>query len=320
MVLFSLAKIATAQLSGTYTIDAGGGGDYFSIGSAIADIRTLGQSGAVTLDVAIGSGPYTEQLVLKGLGSATTPITIDGHGETVRFSPTASDSKHVFRIDSSQYIQLKNVSIQIPPGATQGWGVHLKNGASNITISDCHISSANTNAFSFDFGGIVASNNNSSLSVVADGASAFDVHIQDTDIDNFTYGILMNGSPDDHASGLKVERCSLTNIIFRGIKSIWLDDIEIYDSYINWIPGTGNVGSQGINLDRGAGICNVERNELPRTGNRGILIFNHESTAANPVRIKNNLIGGGCRNNYFLTEGINVIRRYGRNPPQYSGA
>lgn len=296
-----------AQLSGTYSIDAGGSGDYASIGAAIADLQALGQSGAVTLDVVSGSGPYTEQLLLKGLGSPSTPITIDGHGETLQFSPTVSDAKHVVRIDSSSSIEIKNLSIAVPVGAAQGWGIHLKNRAAHITVSNCQISSGNTNAFSFEFGGIVATNSNSSLSTVADGPSAFDVHIQDTDINNVTYGILMNGSPDDHASGLIVERCSLTNIIFRGIKSIWLDDIEIYDSYINWIPGTGNVGSQGINLDRGAGLCNLERNELPRTGQRGILVFNHESTAANPVRIKNNLIGGGCRNNYFLTEGINVF-------------
>ena len=55
------AGSAMAQLSGSYTIDAGGSGDFLNFTELSDTLNSDGVSGAVTVDVLANSGPYNEK-------------------------------------------------------------------------------------------------------------------------------------------------------------------------------------------------------------------------------------------------------------------
>ncbi|MBK6752567.1 MAG: hypothetical protein IPG69_03040 [Flavobacteriales bacterium] len=84
----------TAGVSGTYTIDAGGGGDLLSFSEAAA-LLGCGVNGPVVFNVAPGSGPYVDRLILPQIigASSVNTITFNGNGETLEHSPSVTGGR-----------------------------------------------------------------------------------------------------------------------------------------------------------------------------------------------------------------------------------
>src|SRR5262245_18692760 len=113
LIAIALTNFATAQLSGSYTINSAlpTGGTNFQSFTAFADtINLIGVSGNVVTTVAPGSGPYNEQVVFNnvpGTGPAAN-VRIEGSGETIT-ALTDSANRHVIRLTDCRYFIINNL-------------------------------------------------------------------------------------------------------------------------------------------------------------------------------------------------------------------
>ncbi|PCJ64771.1 MAG: hypothetical protein COA58_10870, partial [Bacteroidetes bacterium] len=135
-----------AQLSGSYTIDAGGSGDFTSF-TALADTLTSdGVSGPVVVDVVASSGPYSEWVVFEDASgaSATNTITINGNGEKITYTGTSSRSQ-VITFSDADYYTVDNLVIE---NTTTNYGrcVQIRDVSTYITINDCELTMPNLTA------------------------------------------------------------------------------------------------------------------------------------------------------------------------------
>ena len=124
-----ISSASFGAFSGTYTIDAKSAAsstNYQSFTSIFGDMfngtRTdggtsngSGISGAVTINVVSGSGPYTEQVTIKQISgiSATNTIVVNGNGNTIQFSATSSSTSHTILFDGADYVTIDNLKILI---------------------------------------------------------------------------------------------------------------------------------------------------------------------------------------------------------------
>ncbi len=118
-------------VSGTFTINKAqptGGGNFASFNDAYNWIK-CGINNAVVFNVAPGSGPYNEQLLITPVpgASATNTITFNGNGNTITYAGTSS-APAVIRLSDADYFTFNNLVIQTI-GTSNGWGVHLTNDA-----------------------------------------------------------------------------------------------------------------------------------------------------------------------------------------------
>ncbi|HUC83025.1 MAG TPA: hypothetical protein VMR70_19105 [Flavisolibacter sp.] len=159
-----ISFLTSAQLSGNYTINsalATGGTNFRSFNDLASTLTNQGISGSVTVDVVVGSGPYTERVTfttIAGSGPGAT-ITINGNGNTIS-APTSSAERHVLRLAAVSYFTLNNLSVA-PTGSTNIMAVHIFSSGSNITVNNVSVDM--TGITSTLAGGIVASGSETSI-------------------------------------------------------------------------------------------------------------------------------------------------------------
>ncbi|HCS19877.1 MAG TPA: hypothetical protein DIW47_04840, partial [Bacteroidetes bacterium] len=153
VMLFFMSTIAQGQLNGNYTIDqtiAASATNFQNYTSAVQALRGLtrsdggpslgtGVNGAVTITVATGTGPYTEQVVVPAItgASSTNTITFEGNGELLQFSPSSTNTA-VVKIDGGDYLRFRNINVK-PTHSTYARGFWVLNGANYNIIEDCNI-------------------------------------------------------------------------------------------------------------------------------------------------------------------------------------
>ena len=142
-----IAGSTMAQISGTLTINsasATSGSNYKNFTDLESALNSKGVSGAVTINVVKGSGPYTENFHLNQISgaSSTQTITINGNGETLR------STSHVIRLNGTDWITFDNLKIKQTGSSTNQiiWGGG--NGCTGITIKNCEIISDTEGAYS----------------------------------------------------------------------------------------------------------------------------------------------------------------------------
>ncbi len=164
--VFAVHSLALAQLSGNYTIDKGSatsGTNFASFSDLSSALRTSGVSGAVTVTVKSGSGPYTEQVRFTAItgASSTNTITIDGNGETLQFSATSSSNSHTIRLDGTDYMTIKNMTVA-STGSSYGRCVHLRNQADYNVLDGLDLRMPNMSSTSNYNAYVMIANGNSS--------------------------------------------------------------------------------------------------------------------------------------------------------------
>ena len=154
VVLFCSTSTLLAQMSGSYTV--GSGGDYTTIGDAIADINNQGLSGDVILT--IGSGEYVEYVDLSNLNNGAFTVALEGEDlENTIIAPPFQDVTTVSGIDlqDTDNIAIRNLTIRMPfESAISGremFGIYVED-ASNVSIENVII-------LSFDGIEVVRGNN-----------------------------------------------------------------------------------------------------------------------------------------------------------------
>lgn len=162
----TVAQVSTPPIpNGIYTIDKGESntanifpqGRVFTSFNSAYEALKCGIGGAVTFNVAVGSGPYNEQVIMNGVipnASSSNTITFNGNGETITFNTTAGE-RAVIKLKNIEYIRFENLVI-VPTGASNGYGVHLTGDANFNIIRNCTVNTSTT-ATTTNFAGIVIS-------------------------------------------------------------------------------------------------------------------------------------------------------------------
>ena len=102
-----------AQLSGNYTV--GAGGDYTTLKAAANDLMNQGVSGPVTMNVL--SGTYTEHFVLNTITGTSVVNTVTfqsaaGHPDSVfiTYNASSADSNYVVKMDNVQFLNFQSLT------------------------------------------------------------------------------------------------------------------------------------------------------------------------------------------------------------------
>jgi hypothetical protein len=155
-----------AALSGTnYVIDKGGTASstvYKSFNDFVSDLESGTRSdggtangpdvsGAVKVTVAASSGPYTEQISISAItgASSTNTITIDGNGETIRYTASTSASSYTIHLDGADYLVFDNLVVQAL-GSSYGRCFWLSDGADNNVIQNCDMQMPNVGTSTYN--------------------------------------------------------------------------------------------------------------------------------------------------------------------------
>ncbi|MBK9300698.1 MAG: T9SS type A sorting domain-containing protein [Bacteroidetes bacterium] len=130
----------TNGLSGNFTINSAlpTGGNNFQTFTAAVNALNCGVAGPVVFDVAVGSGPYNEQISIPQVAgaSAINTITFNGNGETLTYAATLSTAPHTLVLNGADYITVNNLNIT-GTGATYALSCHLWNNADYNNFNNC---------------------------------------------------------------------------------------------------------------------------------------------------------------------------------------
>jgi trimeric autotransporter adhesin len=198
---FSTSVLVTtpASPSGVFTINsavATGGTNFQSFNDAYNFIK-CGISGAVTFNVAPGSGPYNEQLIMNAVPGASEirTITFNGNGAAINFLSTNTDQRGIIKLDGADHVTFDSLVVNALGSTTTeyGFGFHLLNSADSNTIRKCVIN-INGLTTSTNYAGIVISG--SATSATTTGTSPSDGNTFDNNtINGGYYGITLTPPP-----------------------------------------------------------------------------------------------------------------------------
>jgi gliding motility-associated-like protein len=134
-----------AQIQGNYTIDnrQPAGNRNFQTFEDCVNFLSGGLTGAVTVTVGAGSGPYNSQFTLgRRLNtSVTKPLIFNCNGVTLTFNSTDGMNRAGIKLDGVDYVTIDGLVI-VPTGRTiteYGVGIHMVHDADHNTIRNCTI-------------------------------------------------------------------------------------------------------------------------------------------------------------------------------------
>lgn len=233
-----------AQLSGNYTINPAGGGDYTDFASAVNDLQTVGVSAAVVFNVV--PGVYSEILggtngipAISG-ADVTNTITFknDGSGGNVVLSPvlTGVPSTCVF-LNGGSFLVFDAIDADPDLASTDGkYGYTITGGSSYNTIMNCDIQSYTSSSSTFkavnqiQSGGIT--NNYNSY--------------HNNKVHNSYYGFYLNGSSQSYDSSNFIYDNEITDVTQYAIYYYYQKPAKIYGNDIHDI-GVNSL-TYGINI------------------------------------------------------------------------
>ncbi|OQP52613.1 hypothetical protein A4H97_25150 [Niastella yeongjuensis] len=305
-----LVTVSPRLTANTYTINNAqptAGNNFNSYNDALNAIR-CGISGPVVFDVAAGSGPYNEQLIIPQISgtSATNTVTFKGNGTTLTYLSTSSDERAVVKLNGTRYFIFDNIKIvpQAATGSQYGVGVQLLNDADHNTVKNCTITGNTTNtstSFIRNQAGIVISPLKDNYTDIFSGPSYCDSNtITGNTIIGGQYGITCTSAPT-----LLTQGNVITNNI---IKDAWAYSIYIANTKNTLIEGndmsrptrtTSNSSWYGVASWATEKSVLISKNKVHNpmdaqltgtTNSYGLYNDENDATLAEPVIVSNNLI------------------------------
>ncbi len=271
----------TPGISGTFTINDDGTGDLLNFSEA-GDLLSCGVNGPVVFNVAAGSGPYVDRLVLgEVLGaSATNTITFQANDVSLVHAPTVSDQRAAVLLNGADHVTIEDLIIDVT-GGTYGYGVHLMNQADHNSIRGCRIFNPD-NTGSSSFGGIVASA--SLTNATAAGNNANHCTIEDNVLLGCggTYKLRLNGaSATARAVGNVVRNNQLRNGYNYQLYLQYQDSVLVQGNEISRPGLTNSTTFYGIYVNNCSGTV-VDGNTVNNVGGTGSAYL-YYITASDPA-------------------------------------
>ena len=130
-----------AQLSGVYTINSGqatGGTNYQTFSAFASDINSVGVSGAVTVNVVSGTGPYNEQVTFNQVSgvSQSNKVIINGNNNVLTFQATSSGAPWTLGLNGTDHFTVNDLDVR-GTGSTYALVCKLSGGADYNTFYNC---------------------------------------------------------------------------------------------------------------------------------------------------------------------------------------
>ncbi|MBM3433969.1 MAG: PKD domain-containing protein [Bacteroidetes bacterium] len=222
--------------AGTYTI--GSGGTYPSFTAAFA-AASCGVAGPVIFQVLANSAPFVEQIEIGSIPgmSATNTITVKGNNNTLSYTSTIGNARHVLYLNGADYLRFEDLVIHATGSTTTefGWAVRLNNNADYNTFKRCIIKS-NESLTSLNYSGLVLSSSATSATT-AGGTLASYLTVDSCQIVGGYYGVCLNGNSSNMSLRPTNNKVSNSTI----------SDFYIYGFYIN---GQNNLVLEYNNINR----------------------------------------------------------------------
>ncbi|MFN2430653.1 MAG: CARDB domain-containing protein, partial [Cryomorphaceae bacterium] len=283
-ILFLTLNLS-AQLSGSYSVSPGGGGDFSSLSDAAEALNSSGMSGNVTLQ--LSNGLYEEQVLFEIPGQTESQLlTIESASGNeadvvLRYADATEEENYQLGFSEIQALAIRNISIDAED-LDYGRGIQFFGICSNVTIDNLnHHGNRNDEAiFAFGFTdifeppqpiqGLTVTNSfftecSPSISV---GANLFG-----EPADGNSSDIVVTNNEFLDADGINAGACE--NVSFE-------DNVAQGDQF----------SVQPLKLAFCSGAISVVRNRIWNSFNT-IEITTCVGTAANPILVANNFISGG---------------------------
>ncbi|MFT5056438.1 MAG: hypothetical protein ACI80H_001153, partial [Pseudoalteromonas distincta] len=144
--LLVAGSASASHLTGTYTINSGAstsGSNFASFTALASALNSNGVSGAVTVNVVAGSGPYSQQFNLNSISgsSSTNTITINGNGEKIRANSP------IIQLNGTDYISFDDLVVE-QTGNINDKLFRAYNNVQYVTINDCEFIASSGAAYS----------------------------------------------------------------------------------------------------------------------------------------------------------------------------
>lgn len=296
IILITLANYsAKAQLSGIFTIDSSGNGNYLSFSAAVAALNSNGINGSCVFIVQPGT--YNEQLYLTPVAGASEQNQIafvgnstDSLAVNLQFAQSSFAGNYVIRFDGADYFTFKKMTIQ-SLGLIYSKVISLENQANYNHIENCRIVGKQVNVSYED------------NAVIWSGTTRDQYNqIVNNSILNGSYGIYMVGNSSNYEYQNLYSGNQILDFYYYGIKADFQYNTQFnnniirsadttytyaYGLYTRYMEGTGSISNNQIEV-RGSNSITVLRTDYA-TG-----------TTANPILISNNFISQTGPNNDYV--------------------
>jgi Secretion system C-terminal sorting domain/SprB repeat/Ig-like domain CHU_C associated/Right handed beta helix region/Periplasmic copper-binding protein (NosD) len=288
-------------LSGPYTIDASGSGDYLSFNEAVEDLKTKGVTDHVIFNVKEGS--YSEQVEIPSIAGTGASATITFQSDAantnspiLNYVAAGVNDNYVMRLSGADYITIKGLRFQTGTTAYSNLIV-LSGSTNNITIDGNELSGRST-----------GSRETYDAPLVAFDALFNDLLIQNNTISNGSFGLYLRATDGNRVSNLQILKNNIT-AFYHGMVVQYCEAPIIDSNYIKYTYEYNN-SANGIQLD----YCNnsssagmqITNNEVYSTvaTTGGIYMSNCGETETYTGLIANNVISVGSYNSNDVSYGI----------------
>ena len=295
-----LVTVNPALPPGNYTIDKTQPASAISFPSfnAAKQAMACGIAGAVVFNVAPGTGPYNEMLILDSIPgvSAVNTITFNGNGNTIAYTGQTSEDRATIKLRGIDHVTFDSLVVDAR-GTNYGYGIQLYNNTDSITISRCTILS-DIAATSSSYAGIVVSGSETSATT-STNARQDGLKILNNTITGGYYGIVIYGdgtsfSNDHIIRGNKVNDWYSDGIYLNNNRNVVIEKNDLSRP-----ARTNSTTAEAISVENSAGAILVSSNRIhdlfaaagsSTSSSYGIRIYYCDGTAATPVKVINNLI------------------------------
>ncbi len=299
----SFTTLCSSQLSGTVTINQNAPAsatNYVSFSALANELNACGMSGALTVNVVAGSGPYDGRLVLNQIvgASAVNTITINGNNNLLTWDALISDQRATVLLNGADYININNLKIEGRSQA-QAFGIQFIGGADYNNITNCEVM-LNAALSSSTIAGIVMSG--SLTSATTAGNTGNYNTITNTKITGGYYGAtLMGTSTTVYGQSNKFIGCTMEDFYLYGIYFANQEDAQLSGNNINrqtrtsisisTFNGVYFFGTNpGTIINANRIHDNVTLSPTNTSTTYGIYSSSGIGTVAKPMRIQNNAI------------------------------
>ena len=298
----SVQVISPVLVSGTFTINSAlpnGAGNFQTFGDAVNSVK-CGINGPVVFNVAPGSGPYVEQVVIPQVNgtSATNTITFNGNGATLVHTTTDGALRTAIHLNGADHIIFDSLMVDIS-GGTFGWGFSLTAQADSNTIRKCTIMMNPTSTTAANFIGIAV--NGSHTATAISGNNGNGNKFMKNSISGGGYGFYLYGNSASSAQNNNnmVIGNTVTDFYNYGVYSIYQSSGLVISKNDFYRPNrTASTTVYGAFIGTGSIGVLVEKNKVHNlfdafpTGTSATYGFWVASagTMAAPNRIENNLV------------------------------
>ena len=221
-----------SMLSGTYTLNPSApitASNYVTMASWVADLMDCGINGAVTLNVASGSGPYIMGQDLTAItgASATNTVTFNGNGNVVN----KGTGTYFLALNGVKHLIINDFMFINETPTTNAFGIMLRGGCDSVTISNNTIDLGLTTTSTSSVG-IVSTNSLTSYSSYGDNAN--NITIDGNTLIGGYVCIRLNGtSTSVKSTGNKIINNTIEDAYVYGMYNYYQDDLLIDNNDIS---------------------------------------------------------------------------------------